>query len=218
VEPHKREEKVEIADWFRIWLRHRTHSSTGWKVRNTPGIPRQVSEAEAETDRMSAAGTSDFPVRRARSLPPFSLDVQALDLGDGVKAVGLELGKPKIANRCAAKESREIWSAVFLPWWRRTVPGGFFQPHRSLAGVLQSAWNCTARSGGRRCVCCHSRVRSCCAKFSNASKEKPLASGLAGRRRSRYALEATYPSAAGCYQSAYARYTLCAICEPEDGG
>ena len=45
--------------------------------------------------------------------PPFSLDVQALDLGNGVKAVGLELLETENREPLRGKDAAEIWSAVF---------------------------------------------------------------------------------------------------------
>src|SRR5258705_3911007 len=61
---------------------------------------------------MSAAGTP-IPGESALELPPFSLDVQALDLGDGVKAVGLELVETENREPVRGKKAAEIWSAVF---------------------------------------------------------------------------------------------------------
>src|SRR5947208_12496889 len=60
---------------------------------NTPGVP--------------ATGNG------ALELPPFSLDVQALDLGNEVKAVGLELVETENREPVRGKEAAEIWSAVF---------------------------------------------------------------------------------------------------------
>src|SRR5258708_10395281 len=61
---------------------------------------------------MSAAGTP-IPGESALELPPFSLDVQALDLGGGVKAVGLELVETENRETVRGKDAAEIWSAVF---------------------------------------------------------------------------------------------------------
>src|SRR5437899_8620745 len=60
---------------------------------NTPGVP--------------ATGNG------ALELPPFSLDVQALDLGNEVKAVGLELVETENREPVRGKEGAEIWSEVF---------------------------------------------------------------------------------------------------------
>ncbi len=50
----------------------------------------------------------------ALELPPFSLDVQALDLGSDVKAVGCELVETENREPVRGKEGAEIWSAIFL--------------------------------------------------------------------------------------------------------
>src|SRR4029077_12749111 len=76
------------------------------------GIPRQVSRRGSRDDPMSAAG-SPVPSGGALELPPFSLDVQALDLGVGVRAVGLELVGTENREPVRGREAAEIWSAVF---------------------------------------------------------------------------------------------------------
>ncbi|PYT93007.1 MAG: hypothetical protein DMG36_11760 [Acidobacteria bacterium] len=49
----------------------------------------------------------------ALELPPYSLDVQALDLGNEVKAVGLELVETESREPVRGKEAAEIWSEMF---------------------------------------------------------------------------------------------------------
>ena len=49
----------------------------------------------------------------ALELPPFSLDVQALDLGNEIKAVGLELVETENREPVRGAEGAEIWSEVF---------------------------------------------------------------------------------------------------------
>src|SRR5258708_30056401 len=61
---------------------------------------------------MSTPGTA-APGSGALELPPFSLDVQALDLGGEVKAVGLELIETQNREPVRGKDAAEIWSAVF---------------------------------------------------------------------------------------------------------
>src|SRR5260370_12387371 len=61
---------------------------------------------------MSTPGIG-VPGSDALELPPFSLDVQALDLGSGVKAVGLELLETENREPVRGKDAPEIWSAVF---------------------------------------------------------------------------------------------------------
>src|SRR6266571_7030002 len=61
---------------------------------------------------MNTTGTA-APGSGALELPPFSLDVQALDLGGDVKAVGLELVGTENREPVRGKDAAEIWSAVF---------------------------------------------------------------------------------------------------------
>ncbi len=49
----------------------------------------------------------------AFELPAYSLDVQALDLGNEVKAVGLELVETENHEPVRGKEAAEIWSKIF---------------------------------------------------------------------------------------------------------
>ena len=61
---------------------------------------------------MSATG-SPPPGAGALELPPFSLDVESLDLGSDVKAVGLELLGTESREPVRGKEAAAIWAAVF---------------------------------------------------------------------------------------------------------
>src|SRR5258708_21160184 len=74
------------------------------------GFSRQVSAAGVRG--MSTPGTV-APGSGALELPPFSLDVQALDLGGDVKAVGLELIETQNREPVRGKDAAAIWSVVF---------------------------------------------------------------------------------------------------------
>jgi hypothetical protein len=47
-------------------------------------------------------------------LPPYSLDVQAMDLGPGIKAVGLELIETESREPLRGAEAATIWSAALV--------------------------------------------------------------------------------------------------------
>ena len=51
--------------------------------------------------------------RGALDLPPFSLDVEVLNLGSDVKAVGLELLETESREPVRGNKAAQIWSAAF---------------------------------------------------------------------------------------------------------
>jgi hypothetical protein len=135
---------------------------------------------------MSTPGTV-APGSGALELPPFSLDVQALDLGGDVKAVGLELietqnRKLRIASRYEARMPQRSgqWSSLL---WRGTnhTPsifsatsngcGSFARRDRSRSDRQPSAASCY-----------RSQVKNNCGKSSNASRAKHSASERARHR------------------------------------
>ena len=50
----------------------------------------------------------------AADLPPYSLDVQAMDLGPGVKAVGLELIETESREPLRGSDAATIWAPAFV--------------------------------------------------------------------------------------------------------
>src|SRR2546429_5094095 len=74
------------------------------------GFSRQVSAVGVR--RMNTSGAA-APGSGALALPPFSLDVQALNLGGDVKAVGLELIETQNREPVRGKDAAAIWSVVF---------------------------------------------------------------------------------------------------------
>src|SRR5207245_8793716 len=73
------------------------------------GFSRQVSAVGVR--RMNASGAA-APGSGALELPPFFLDVQALDLGGDVKAVGLELVETENREPVHGKDAAELWPAA----------------------------------------------------------------------------------------------------------
>src|SRR5215813_12723489 len=60
-----------------------------------------------------SSGANGAAEGRALELPPYTLDVQALDLGPGIKAVGLELAETENREPVRGSEAAEMWAAVF---------------------------------------------------------------------------------------------------------
>ncbi len=155
----------------------------------------------------------------ALDLPPYSLDVQAMDLGNEVKAVGLELFETKNREPVRGNEGAEIWSEI-LPALAGAEPfAADFFSHldrvREFCKTQKIAW----RDAAERCLVISSpsaeELRQLLERFegetfgiragsATQSADAPLEGDLSKR-----GLDA--------YQQAYERYTFCAVCEPEDG-
>src|SRR6201987_5684512 len=99
---------------------------------NTPGVP--------------ATGNG------ALELPPFSLDVQALDLGNEVKAVGLELVETENREPVRGKDAAEIWSAVFPALAGNEPYVVDFFSHIERVREFCKARKITHREAAERCV------------------------------------------------------------------
>jgi hypothetical protein len=167
---------------------------------------------------MSAAGCP-VPGGGALELPPFSLDVQALDLGTGVKAVGLELVGTENREPVRGTEAAEIWSAVFPALVAGEPYVVDFFSHIDRVREFCKARGIALREAAERCVVLPQpspeQLRQIFERFEGETfgirvgvaayeADVPLEGDL-----SRRGLDA--------YQPAYARYTFCAICELEDG-
>ena len=152
-------------------------------------------------------------------LPPFSLDVQAMDLGPGVKAVGLELIETESREPLRGPEAAEIWAAA----WTSVVAGepfvlDFFS-HLDRVREFCASHSIAVRQAATRCLVIpqpsQELLRLLAARFESETFGLRIGQAAADAdpaletELSRRGLDA--------YQSAYARYTCCAICEPSDG-
>jgi hypothetical protein len=152
-------------------------------------------------------------------LPPYSLDVQAMDLGPGVKAVGLELIETESREPLRGPEAAEIWAAA---WTSLAASEPFvvdFFSHLDRVRDFCASHSIAVREAAARCLVIpqpsQELLRQLAARFESetfglrvgqtaAEADSALESELSHR-----GLDA--------YQAAYARYTCCAICEPSDG-
>jgi hypothetical protein len=167
---------------------------------------------------MSAAG-NPVPGSNALELPPFSLDVQALALGAGVKAVGLELVETENREPVRGKEAAEIWSAVFPALVGSDSYAVDFFSHIDRVREFCKARGIVLREAAERCVVLpqpdQEQLRQVFERFEGetfgirAGTATQSADALIEGDLSRRGLDS--------YQPAYARYAFCAICEPEDG-
>jgi hypothetical protein len=167
---------------------------------------------------MNIPGT-DAPGSEALKLPPFSLDVQGLDLGGEVKAVGLELVETENREPVRGKDAADIWSAVFAALVGNASYAVDFFSHIERVREFCKNREIALREAAERSVVLpqpnQEQLRQIFERFEGetfgiragtaaASADTALEGDLSKR-----GLDA--------YQQAYARYEYCAICEPEDG-
>ncbi len=155
----------------------------------------------------------------ALDLPPFSLDVETLDLGPGVKAVGLELVETENREPVRGKQAAEIWSALFP-----ALAGGEFYVVDFFSHIDRVREFCKARkiefreAGGRCVVLPQPRQAQLFQLFERFEGETFGMRAGAAAENPDGALEGDLSKrGVDAYQPAYERYFFCAICEPEDG-
>ncbi len=167
---------------------------------------------------MSTPGTA-APGSGALELPPFSLDVQALDLGGDVKAVGLELVGTENREPVRGQDAAEIWSAVFPALAGNESYAVDFFSHIERVREFCKTREMAIRDAAERCVVLpqpnSEQLRQIFERFEGETFG--IRAGTATQSADA-ALEGTLSKhGLDAYQPADARYTFCAICEPEDG-
>jgi hypothetical protein len=155
----------------------------------------------------------------ALELPPYSLDVQALDLGKEVKAVGLELVETEDREPVRGREGAEIWSEIFPALAGNEPYAVDFFSHldrvREFCTARQIAW----REAADRCLVIASPSNEELRQFFERFEPETfgIRAGSAAQARDPALEEELSKRGLDAYQAAYARYSFCAICEPEDG-
>lgn len=155
----------------------------------------------------------------ALELPPYSLDVQAMDLGNEVKAVGLELVETENREPVRGNEGAEIWSEIFPALAGKEPFAVDFFSHLDRVREFCKARKIEWREAAERCLVISSpstqELRQLLARFEGETFG--LRAGSAAQTPDA-ALEGDLSKRGlDAYQQAYKRYTFCAVCEPEDG-
>ena len=160
------------------------------------------------------ASTNNLP-----DLPPYSLDVQTMDLGTDTKAVGLELLETESREPVQGEEAAAIWTAVFPALAGKEAWALDFFSHLERVREFCKNHKVEFREAATRCLVIPQpeagKLRELLMRFAGETfglrcgagteaADAPLESELSHR-----GLDA--------YQAAYTRYTFCAICEPADG-
>ena len=155
----------------------------------------------------------------ALELPPYSLDVQALDLGNEVKAVGMELVETENREPVRGNEGAEIWSEIFPALAAKEAFAVDFFSHLDRVREFCKTRKINWREAAERCIVIPSpsieELRQLLERFEaetfgiRAGSVVQAADAALEGDLSKRGLDA--------YQQAYERYTFCAVCEPEDG-
>jgi len=152
-------------------------------------------------------------------LPPYSLDVQAMDLGPGVKAVGLELIETENREPLRGPEAASIWAAA---WLALAATESFvldFFSHLDRVRDFCDVHKIPFRESASRCLVISQPsleiLRSLLARFEGETFG--LRVGPATQSEDPALEKELSHRGLDGYQLAYPRYTLCAICEPSDG-
>lgn len=155
----------------------------------------------------------------ALDLPAFSLDVQALDLGADVKAVGLELLGTESREPVRGREAAEFWAAAF-PLLANNEPFVLdFFSHLDRVREFCSNHKIEFREGGSRSLVIsqpsQEQLQEIFERF--AAETFGLRSGE--RTKEEDAALAGELSGHGVdgYQAFYKNYSFCAVCELDDG-
>lgn len=155
----------------------------------------------------------------ALELPPYSLDVERLDLGADVKAVGLELLETENREPVRGKDAALVWAALFPPLAANDFLVVDFFSHLDRVGEFCKLHEIHYREAAERCFVLpqpgKTELEELFQRFAGETFGVRAGGPAQGgdpeleKELSRRGLDA--------YQAAYGRYTFCAICEPEDG-
>jgi len=154
----------------------------------------------------------------APDLPPYSLDVQGLDLGAGTKAVGLELIETESREPLAGEYAARVWAALFPALAAKERYAVDFFSHLDRVRDFCVAQHIAFREAAGRCLVISQPavevLEKLIARFESetfglragpATEADPALEGELSRR----GLDA--------YEAAYPRYSFCAICEAAEG-
>ncbi len=155
----------------------------------------------------------------APDLPPYSLDVQSMDLGDDTKAVGLELLETESREPLRGSVAAQIWSAAFPALATKEFLVVDFFSHlqrvREFCKLHEVVFRETA---SRSVVLTQPSQEQLRLVFERFEKETfGIRVGALAEQEDAVLENELSHRGLDAYQAAYSRYTFCAVCEPEDG-
>jgi hypothetical protein len=159
------------------------------------------------------------PEQKVPELPPYSLDVQSMDLGSETKAAGLELIETESREPLRGEKAAEIWAAAIPVLAGEDFWVLDFFSHLERVREFCKARELAFRENASRCLVVPQPsaedLQALLARF--AAETFGMRGGEAAREPDLALEEELSHRGLDAYQSAYTRYTFCAICEPDDG-
>jgi hypothetical protein len=154
----------------------------------------------------------------APDLPPYSLDVQALELGGNTKALGLELVETESREPLRGSEGAQIWAAAFPALAAKEPLVVDFFSHVERSREFCNAHAIVYREAAPRCLVVAQpsteQLRQLFMRF--AAETFGMRAGIAAQNADPPLENDLSLRGLDAYQTAYARYTFCAVIEPED--
>jgi hypothetical protein len=158
------------------------------------------------------------PEANIPDLPPYSLDVQALELGANTKAVGLELLETESREPLRGSQAAQIWAAALPALAAKEGMVLDFFSHIDRVREFCELHQIAFREAASRCLVVFQpsteKLRELFARFEKETFG--LRVGLAVQQEDSELEGELSHRGLDAYQSAYPRYTFCAVCEPED--
>lgn len=155
----------------------------------------------------------------AFELPPISLDVEAQDLGNGVKAVGLELIETNNREPVRGHQAAEIWAAAFPALAGEDFLVVDFFSHLDRVLDFCTSRNIKFREAAGRCLVVPKPLQPQLLQLFERFEGETIglrAGAAAGNADA--ALEGDLSKrGVDAYEPAYERYKFCAVCDLHDG-
>jgi len=162
--------------------------------------------------------TGNDPVPGNLKLPPYSLDVEALDLGGDVKAVGLELVETENREPLTGAEAAKIWAAIFPALCGEEPFTIDFFSHLDRVKEFCKAREIPFREAAERCLVVPQPNRKQIQAIVERFEEETfgMRTGASAAKPDQSLEIELSKRGLDAYQPAYSRYTFCAICDPRD--
>jgi hypothetical protein len=167
---------------------------------------------------MSATGNAPLG-SGALDLPPFSLDVETLDLGAEIKAVGLELLGTESREPVRGKEAAAIWAATFPALATNECFALDFFSHVDRVREFCKMYEIHFREAADRCIVLRQPTETQLEQIFERFEGETFGvrAGAIIEEPDKELEIALSHRGLDAYQAAYERYSFCAVCEPEDG-